>query len=688
MSEIDITAFEAQFEGERLSKDMDNVTFERVAYLNDRIGDLESLNEMREGMIKHLDDEIDDINGYIAELMNLLVELRCERDPMVEEKNALKREIRPDNEKLEALKRELSRLLEEIAARQRLRRERALIDEKTIDAPWRERALPHQIDGAHFLTSALRAICGDKPGLGKTLESIMTIDLLRAKGKANKVLIFTPKPVLKDFEREIHRWSPRQFVHVLDHVGKGMKNVALEIIQHIPKGILLTNYEVWRKDKSIIEMLKQCQFDTIILDEAHNLKTWKSSTTQGIRDIVYAENKCPKCGHGFIDGADNKFRLIKTCGACEYRSREFGEWCSIESVIPMTGTPILNKPQELFPLLNLIDREGFPSEKDFLRDFCTQQFDYNNERYYWTFGNGGSERMLKKLGMRYIARTRETAGVIMPPQEVKHHWLELDEEKYPRQSEFVRQLRGRARLVFSEDEQLTQNHVLAWYQRMRQAASWPDGIKIKGCPHDPICLDEDGIEKCRDPQIIFPRPGTPPIGESVLMDAAEEIVREAVEAGDRIVVFCMFRAGIDEMMRRCESAGIRAGKLVGGMTDVARQEIVDDFNANRTKVGEHKYDVMVAQYQTASVGLNLHGAQQLLCLEREWSPGKEEQTLDRLRRIDSLYSSTVHILHAEGTATDLIDDLIAQKEAMLGDFESQVNIREAMRKWLDGDEKQ
>jgi SNF2 family DNA or RNA helicase len=130
--------------------------------------------------------------------------------------------------------------------------------------------------------------------------------------------------------------------------------------------------------------------------------------------------------------------------------------------------------------------------------------------------------------------------------------------------------------------------------------------------------------------------------------------------------------------------GIRHAKIIGGVPDWKRQEFIDDFNTNHTKVGEHKYDVLLCQYQTASVGLNLNGAQQLLCVEREWNPGKEEQTLDRIRRIDSEFNSIVHLLHAAGTATELIDAIQEGKKAMLEGFETDVDLAEAMRKFLEG----
>jgi len=682
-----MSEFESQFNNEgRLSKLMPNEDFERLAFLNVRIDDIEGVITIRDDENDALEISQADLNGKIAELRRQVDELLNERRPIDAAISRNAQINRIDFRNKEAYERERLRLLAELASRERYLTQQKLLDERTKDYPWRvgvdgKKALPHQLDGAHRLVAAKRGILGDKPGLGKTLEMIMTIDLLRAQGHANKVLIFTPKSVLPDFERAFKQWTNPTFVHVLNQTLKGIKVELLEVIKHMPEAIVITNYEVWRKDNSIHEKLKECGFDTIFCDEGHVLKGEKSMTTQKIRELVFAENRCPACGHERF----TKRGFDTICLACEYRAENFGDFCSVKNFYLATGTPILNKPEDIFPPLNMVDREAFPSKKMFLEDYCERDYDYVTNKYVYTFGSGGSDRLLKKLDMKYTARTRESAGVVMPPQEIKHHWLELDPEAYPRQADFIKKLKDECILAFSETEKLTTQAVLAWYTRMRQAASWPDGIQIKGCWHDPECVDDDGLPgPCVSPRVIFPPPGTPPIGESIMMDKAEEIVFEAVEDGDRIVVFSMFKSVIAELERRCESAGLRIAKITGDIPDSKRREFIDDFNTNHTKVGEHKYDVLICQYQTAQVGLNLNGAQQLLCIEREWNPGKEEQTIDRLRRIDSKYESIVHILHCAGTATDLIDAIQEQKKNMLEGFQADVDLLEAMRKFLEG----
>lgn len=694
MSErIDMSQFENQFDDpDRYSKLMPNEDFERLAFLNNRIDDISGERDLLKGEVDELERTQETLNYQIAALRRQMDELMAQRRPVDENIAKINRIGRSNKQTQDAYERERARLLQELAARQKFLTDREDLLRRSEDFPWRvgvdgNKALPHQIDGAYRLVSAERAFLCDDPGLGKTLQAIMTVDLLRLQGKAKKVLIFTPKQVLPDFKRSFERWTHPQFVHVLDESIKGIKTTLLEMIKHFPEAIVITNYEVWRKDLAIHRALVDAGFDTIICDEAHVMKDAKSLTTQRMRELVYAENRCPNCGHQNIVKRHKYGFDVSMCGACEFEPENFGDFCSVKNFYVLTASPILNRPQDLWPALNMIDRVGFPDEKSFLRDYCVRDFDYTRNKYVYTFGTGGSERLLRKLGMKYTARNRESAGVIMPPQEIRHHWLELDQERYPRHYAFVKELRERARLAFAEDAQMTPNGVLAWYIRMRQAASWPDAIKIKGCPHNPQCEDEFGLpdpKACHDLQVVFPPEGTPPIGESIIMDEAERIVTEAIESKQRIVVFSMFKGVIGELKRRCEEAGTRVAEITGDVKPGDRYEAIDDFNLQYTKLGEHKYDVLICQYRTAQVGLNLTGAHQILCIEREWNPGKENQTLDRVRRLDSKHETIAHILHCAGTATELIDDIIDEKTAMLEGWEADVNLQEAMRKFLEG----
>lgn len=661
---LDMSEFEMQFKSE-YSNFMDDQTFARMANLRDRMTDLADILSWKKEFLRFADSNLERLEEMQDALQQVIAEIRNRKQPYLDEKKEIRQDMSGDERKLEALKREWFRLMAELEAQRKFNEQRLEMDANTADALWRKRALPHQFEGAYRLSSACRAILGDKPGLGKTLQAIMTIDMLRGMGQAKKVLIVCPKPVLDGFKREFEKWSPNQFVYVLNQTRKGLKSEILDVVALMPECVILTNYEVWRKDKLIIDKLINCQFDTVILDEGHNLKDSKSVTAKGIASIVKAENKCENC-------LGRTFGVM--CGTCGHRPSKAYANRSVKNVFPMTGTPILNRPQDLFTMLNLVDDQAFPTESKFLEDFCARvcvgcRRHYGclcpeGPKWVWQFTSGGEAQLLKRLGMRFTARTRESAGVKMPPQEIRHHNFEFDPEKYPKQHEFVELLKTKARLKFG-DKELTSLETLAWYTRMRQSATWPDGIKIRN--------PETGEVEYQAQ-----------VGESIILDEGEIIVREALESGNRIVVFSHFKDALKEMERRLTKDGISVVRYDGDLNDKGRLEAQHDFDLTVTRPENAKFQVMLAQYKSAKVGLNLHGAQEVLFLDREWNPGMEEQAGDRVRRIGSEFETIVHVLHVEGTATDLIDAILTEKEAMLEGFETEVNLHEMMKKFLGG----
>jgi hypothetical protein len=114
----------------------------------------------------------------------------------------------------------------------------------------------------------------------------------------------------------------------------------------------------------------------------------------------------------------------------------------------MTGTPILNRPQELYPLLHLVDSDNFSSESQFLKDFC-----HHYGGSHWGWQEGGTKRLLEKIGPRFLARDKQMVGDESPPPAIIEHIITEDEwrEGYPQQYEAYQQVREYAQLILDPD---------------------------------------------------------------------------------------------------------------------------------------------------------------------------------------------------------------------------------------------
>lgn len=567
----------------------------------------------------------------------------------------------------------VERRYHDIQLAERLESELLVLEERwdamTAGAPWREWAKDHQLDGAKKVTFAQKMIVADTMGLGKTLTSIIALDLIKAatedarednlvggipimqnqynyetqeyelvevvKGGTsepcgNKVLYFCPSTMLKNVEREIRRWAPHRNVVILGGLTKASRRFALDLMKETNQYVVILNYEAWRKDKQLIEDLIDIKFDTVIIDEAHNIKDRASIAYRGVKSI--------------IDRSDIPF------------------------VIPMTGTPILNKPQELFSLLTLVNPERFRSEGTFLHEFCEQYYTGNSLMPKWRFRAGGLTRLSELIRGNFIRRTKEDAGIILPEKTVIIHQLEVDHDTYPEQSRARSEMRkwGSIMLDAESGKAISASAVIAMYTRLRQIETWPAGIELKD-NNGEVVLKVDIEESQKLDEIIRPN------GPEHTYEDAEGLLPEVLNA-ERAVIFSQFKKPLHELKRRCDLAGIRAVVLDGDTPQALRDEIALDFDNKYVTEGEHKWDVVLANYRVGGVGMNMTAATQMIILDEEWNPGKRDQAYDRIHRIGQDKPVTIHVLRDIGTVDNWLSNLIENKQDIVDGFNSATEV--------------
>lgn len=645
----------------------------------------EDFDELRE-WIKNTEEEqaknVSAVAYTSAEVQRVLeeeIKLRSQMNEIVrkrreieDKRDALKREARAKETAMIQAKRRMETFASEQAINERLRREAEEFDKITAHYQWREFAFDHQLEGAKRLAAAKRGILGDKRGLGKSLTSLIWADMVGAK----KVLIFAPKDVLHNFKREIEHWTPHRHVGVLGGMPKLQRDYFLKMLKNEPQWLLLCNYEAWRKDKGLVELIKDLRADTVIIDEAHNIKEKKTSAYQGIRDIIYADNQCNIC-KGNVEYFTHEVtgtRRIR-CAVCFHEPQEFGDFCSVKNVLPMTGTAILNKPSDLWTLLHLVDRVLFPSENAFLRDYCTVD-PWTNR---WKFRTGGEERLIKRLGSRYVKRDKNTAGIKFKEQLHVEHRYEFDKALYPNQWKVMQEIRNYGAIKMAEDVKLDVIGVLPIILRRRQAITWPAGIKIWEM------VENQYGQMVKTGRVLYEAPVT----ESIKMDKCMEIALEIInEEEDRLVIFSQFKEALKELERRFKEQGISVVRYDGDISDEKAQQAQLDFDAKiapnhaegtdcnnecrnwGNPCNGYKFQVILAHYKKGGVGLNLNAARQLIKLDREWNPGKEDQADGRIDRMDNIADSIVHTIHIEGSIDNFMDDLIAEKAQVIDGFDN------------------
>lgn len=532
----------------------------------------------------------------------------------------------------------------------------ALFHQRAEGHVWYEGMLPHQWQGMMFGAVAKRWILGDVPGLGKTWQSVGWLDLVEAK----RVIVVVPADICDQWAGEAMTLAPHRHVTNLYKKTPKRRHELLDEARSRNEGVIVVNYEIWRRDESVLAKLIMWQADTLIVDEAHALKNTRSANFKSIKTLAMAENTCPNCGsaiRGLYEPREGRLapKIPKPCQACtwkmgqplpEYENPldEYLKAISIKNVLFATGTPILNSPDDIYALLHLCDPVLFKNLNAFLTTYCKENYHTGK----WEFRAGAVANLKPLIDGRFKARTYEDAGVTIPTQHVHIVSVDLDKEQYAKQYKVITQLSKAASIMLDSGARMTIMHLIALVTRKRQANVWAGGIEMK---------DEDG-------NVIF-RVGDE-VQESVKMDYVMKNVQDFVQQGHRQVVFSQFKTALAELEKRMTKAGLRVVRLDGDTPPALRAEIKTNFYRAKDEVP--KWDVLLCNYKTGGVGLNLTSITKTHIIDEEWNPGKRDQAYARSARMGQSEETDVYVYRIPGTIDTWMSNTIYRKEQLVGEF--------------------
>jgi SNF2 family DNA or RNA helicase len=595
-------------------------------------------------------------------------------------RNSTNNTIRQMTNKLDSVERQLHQQmrLEKLAA------ENAIINKQLDDAmalaKWFSAILKHQFEAAKKITFNRKMILADAPGLGKTLTALATADLIKeATANASptnpygydvdnhvmgidhqcgrKILYICPAPLLRNVKREVQLWTDRSPV-VMGNQSKAARRFLIETLNDMEDFLVIINYEAWRRDTKLIEDLQDLHFDFIVLDEAHMLKDRKTGAYKSIRQLVNH--------HQLPEIETPEFLADKERGHQYKWHKPSAE--AVPFVLCMTGTPILNKPQDLFSLLSLVDMDHFTYENYFLRDYCQQDL-YTKK---WGFRPGGLDSLAVKISNLYIRRTKRDAGIILPGKHEEIHEIEVDQENYPLQAKARKEMKTYGAILLSAEKTITAAAEIAIYTRLRQIETWPAGIEIKDENHV-VQLKLD-VEESQKLDYIFDKEEN-----GLLADLCEGGLSE----GQSSVVFSQFKAPLRELDRRLTEAGIKSVVLDGDTPERLRDEIIRDFDRRHTNEADARWQVCLANYRVGGVGVTLTRATEVILLDSEWSGGREEQAMDRVHRIGQVEDVTVHKIVMDKTIDKWLEGIVAHKRNMTDGFNAHMDFSEIRKHLLE-----
>ncbi len=142
----------------------------------------------------------------------------------------------------------------------------------------------YQKSGAEFLLNRshfkLGCILADEMGLGKTIQLLTYIHCIINDKKHSKFLVVCPSSVISVWMNECQKFTPN--IKVANSSAVSLTNRKTLIQKSENWDLLITSYALLRND---IELLKQEQFHTTILDEAHYIKNPDAEISKAVKKL-------------------------------------------------------------------------------------------------------------------------------------------------------------------------------------------------------------------------------------------------------------------------------------------------------------------------------------------------------------------------------------------------------------------
>ncbi len=431
-----------------------------------------------------------------------------------------------------------------------------------------------------------RALLADEMGLGKSIQALLWA---WRNPEAFPVVVVCPATLKWNWQRE-YQIHFELFAAVLE----GTK--PRDLSEH---DRVIVNYDVLgptRHGPGWLLTLKALKPKLIIVDESHYIKDGRSRRTRWVREL------------------------------CQ----------GVPHVIALTGTPVLNKPAEVWTTLNLL----LPSQFKYFRPFGQYFCDERVRPWGITYDGASHVKELNRILRETCMIRRLKADVLkeLPPKVRTVIPLDMDRPaEYERaRKEFLAWLAKKSKEKAAKAMKAEQLVKIGYLKRLaaelklRQALAW---------------------------------------------------VEEFLEGGKKLILFAIHRNIISAFSEKFAKVCV---VVDGTVTGEKRQRAVDAFQRNP------RVKLFIGNVKAAGVGITLTAADTVALAETPWTPGECVQCEDRAHRVGQRAVVSVFYLVARNSIEEHLAAVVQEKAKVIaavvdgGEAATELNILDILLKKLEG----
>ncbi len=433
----------------------------------------------------------------------------------------------------------------------------------------RARLYPYQVEGVAFLAATGRALLADDMGLGKTLQAISAAAWLTRNAEVERILVVCPASLKHQWAREIERFTEHQ-----TQVVQGGPEIRHAQYRKA-KTFVVVNYELVLRDLSVInETLRP---DLLVLDEAQRIKNWRTKIASSIKLIP------------------SRYAFV------------------------LTGTPLENRLEDLYSLLQVVDARVLGPLWRYMIDFHV------------------TDERGKVIGYRNLSALRRRIAPVMLRRDRR-----LVRDQLPDRIEQRLDLPMTAKQRELHDSAMSAAGSLAQIAKRRPLTPSEQNRLMAALQQARMACDAAGL-------VDKETQGSPKLDE--LEGLLDEL---CLQDGLKAVVFSQWErmtAMVEETVRRLKIGYVR---LHGGVPTAKRGDLMDRFR-------EDEATQVFISTDAGGTGLNLQSASVLINLDMPWNPAVLEQRIARIHRLGQTNKVQIILMVAADAYEEQVVKLIQGK---------------------------
>jgi len=290
--------------------------------------------------------------------------------------------------------------------------------------------------------------------------------------------------------------------------------------------------------------------------------------------------------------------------------------------IPMTGTPITNKPTDLFLPLRVINGHTCNSYWNWCQDFCI----YGGYGGYEIVGYKNMPKLKAMLQGNMIRRLKSEV-LDLPPKIQYTEYVENTEYQNKLYQDVLKD-------VISHKEEIVESlNPMTQLLRLRQVNGSPEIVD------EELNVDTDYLKK------------------NAKLIRLLELLEEIHERNEKVLIFSNWVEPL-RTLYKFVSQKYKVCAYTGTMKSEDREKSKQKF------MDDPKYTVMLGTVGAMGTTVTLTAAQNIIFYDEPWTPADKEQAEDRIHRIGTTSSVNIYSLLTINTIDERVHDILYNKKGV------------------------